>query len=86
MKKAQGMPLNVIIIAVLVLVVLVVLVIIFGGRIGSFGKGTQATENQFQASKCEIAGTGRYCGPCNAGDTEVKGTFDCTQCCCCKYG
>lgn len=38
-KKAQGLPLNVIIIAILVLVVLVVLVAIFTGRIALFERG-----------------------------------------------
>jgi len=37
-KKAQGLSLNVIIIAALALLVLVILAVIFMGRIGMFGK------------------------------------------------
>ena len=38
MKKAQGLPINVIIVAAIALIVLVVLVAIFTGRLGLFGK------------------------------------------------
>ena len=38
MKKAQGLSINVIIIAAIALIVLVVLVAIFSGRLGDFGK------------------------------------------------
>ena len=38
-KKAQGISMNVIIIAALALIVLVVLLVIFTGRMGIFGKG-----------------------------------------------
>ncbi len=37
-KKAQGMPINVIIVAAIALIVLVVLVAIFTGRLGIFGQ------------------------------------------------
>ena len=40
MKKAQGLPMNVIIIAALALLVLVILTIVFMGRINIFGKET----------------------------------------------
>jgi hypothetical protein len=43
MKKAQGMPLNVIIIAILCLVVLVILIWMTTGKIQSFGKGINET-------------------------------------------
>ena len=39
MSKAQGMPINVIIVAAISLIVLVVLVAIFTGRIGGLNKG-----------------------------------------------
>ena len=39
-KKAQGLPLNVIVMAVLALVVLIVLVLIFRGQVGVFNQGT----------------------------------------------
>ncbi len=37
-KKAQGLPINVIIVAAIALIVLVVIVAIFTGRIGLFGQ------------------------------------------------
>lgn len=39
MRKAQGLSLNVIIIAVLALIVLVILIVIFSGKMGSFREG-----------------------------------------------
>ena len=39
MKRGQGLPLNVIIVAIIVLVVLVVLIAIFTGRIAIFQRG-----------------------------------------------
>lgn len=50
-KKAQGLSLNVIIIAALALIVLIVLVAIFTGQIGGFGKGTATVKSQ--AFSCE---------------------------------
>ena len=50
--KSQGLPLNVIVIAILVLVVLVVLMAIFGSKAGLFSK---------EASSCGIRG-GVCCG------------------------
>ncbi len=49
MKKGQGLPLNVIIIAAIVLIVLVVLWAIFTGRMGKFSTGL------VKAEKCEPA-------------------------------
>ena len=43
MKKAQGLSVNIIIIAAIALIVLVVLVAIFTGRLGIFTKGLQET-------------------------------------------
>jgi len=42
-KKAQGISINVIIIAAIALIVLVVLVAVFTGRFGMFSKGVAAT-------------------------------------------
>jgi hypothetical protein len=42
-KKAQGLPINVIIVAAIALVVLVVIVAIFTGRIGLFGQKVATT-------------------------------------------
>ena len=46
MKKAQGIALNVIVIAAIALLVLVVLSVIFIGRIGTFGEGSKNCEGQ----------------------------------------
>ncbi len=45
-KKAQGMSMNVIIIAAIALLVLVILSVIFIGRMGGFGKATANCEGQ----------------------------------------
>ncbi|MBW2977591.1 hypothetical protein KY331_01980 [Candidatus Woesearchaeota archaeon] len=60
-KKAQGLPLNVIIIAAIVLIVLVVLVIIFSGRIQLFGTGVKEQASPYTAKNCNIPGTNRKC-------------------------
>jgi hypothetical protein len=60
-RKAQGLSLNVIIIAVIAIVVLVVLIIIFTGKTRLF---SQATTN------CESKGG--HCKPKCDPDTEVK--------------
>jgi len=45
-RKAQGMSLNTIIIAILVLIVLVVLILLFTGNLKIFGWGTQTCESK----------------------------------------
>lgn len=50
MKKAQGISLNVIIIAAIALLVLVILSVIFMGRMGTFGTETNDCENK--GGKC----------------------------------
>jgi hypothetical protein len=57
-KKAQGMSINTLIIAILVLVVLVVLVLIFTGYIGGWSKG--------------VAQNSKTCG--SQGGTCITGT------------
>jgi hypothetical protein len=44
--KGQGMPLNVIIIAVICLLVLIVLIFIFSGKAGQFKKGVDSCESK----------------------------------------
>lgn len=48
MKKAQGLPLNTIIIAAIVLIVLIVLWAIFTGRMGKFTSGLKTEEKKAQ--------------------------------------
>lgn len=85
-KKAQGMPLNVVIIAVLVLVVLVVLVIIMANKISSTNKETEKIQNQYSVDKCAIPGTGRECVAIGVGcgSREYLGEMDCgaSKICC----
>lgn len=77
MKKAQGLSLNVIIIAVILIVVLIVLVVIFTGKIGIFSK-TTAT----------CASKGGQCSEtfgqitCPEGYATVPGKTDCENTCC----
>jgi hypothetical protein len=61
MKKAQGMSMNVIIIAVIALVVLIVLVLVFTGKTKFFGKQTSDTASQFTGQRCAIPGTSNKC-------------------------
>lgn len=51
-RKAQGLSLNTIVIAVIVLVVLVVLIAIFTGRIGVFNTGVTKCPTQNSAYTC----------------------------------
>ena len=60
-KKAQGMPINVIIIAAISLIVLVVLVAIFTGRIGLFGQ--KVSETGKDCSKYVMVEAGNTYGP-----------------------
>ena len=68
-KKAQGMSINVIIIAVLALLVLVVLAFIFTGKIGQF---TQATANceSISGNTCEYTCSSAYV------EDSTRGCFD----------
>lgn len=61
MKKAQGLSLNVIIIAALGLLVLVILAIVFTGKTGTFVK---------ESDKCEIQG-----GTCVLSKDECSGQY-----------
>lgn len=66
-KKAQGISMNVIIIAAIALLVLVILSVIFIGRMGKFGERTAACEQQggtcYDGTTCP-AGTTKYAAKC----------------------
>ena len=65
MRKAQGLPLNTIIIAALVLIVLVLLVLIFTGRMNIFRKGIETCSGTCQStSDCANGKIGYYQDPC----------------------
>lgn len=46
MKKAQGLSMNIIVMAAIALLILVILAIIFMGRMGVFGQQVAACKNQ----------------------------------------
>ena len=61
MKKAQGISINVIVVAAIALLVLVVLSVVFLGRFGLFTK---------QSADCENKGGRCVVGACPAGTNE----------------
>lgn len=67
-KKAQGMSMNVIIIAALALLVLVVLAIIFIGRMGKTTEGIDACVGTCTSDECSTL-----------GDYYREGTGKCTN-------
>lgn len=76
MKKAQGMSLNVIVVAVIVLIILVVLVLIFSGKIKFFGSKASETSAQYSGTKCEIPGTNNVCWLSNEECEAQGGSYD----------
>ncbi|MBI4738633.1 hypothetical protein HY772_03590 [Candidatus Woesearchaeota archaeon] len=78
-KKAQGMSLNVVIIAVIALIVLVVLAIIFAGKVKFFGGQTQSTAVQYTGQKCQIPGVNAECSSDEADCQKKGGSFDSRQ-------
>ena len=70
MKKAQGLPLNIIIIAVIVLIVLVVMIAIFTGRIRLFPSAVQS---------CQGKGGSCYDTPCTQLNLASILNHDCEK-------
>ncbi|MDO8642361.1 MAG: hypothetical protein Q7R76_02085 [Candidatus Woesearchaeota archaeon] len=72
MKKAQGISLNAIIIAILALLVLVVLAMIFTGKIGGFTKETK---------NCATLGNNAVCiadaSECGGAEQKVMSGYTC---------
>ncbi len=60
-KRGQGLPLNVIILAVLGLLVLVIIAVLLIGRTGRFSAGVGEQEQQTQQRICVSPGLGRIC-------------------------
>lgn len=80
-RKAQSMPLNVIIIAALAIIILIVMIVIFGTRMQLFGKGVSTCEGSCSATK---AGCGdraaipiKNCDDKGTGEPTVKGEGFC---------
>ncbi|MBI2136595.1 hypothetical protein HYU06_05995 [Candidatus Woesearchaeota archaeon] len=88
-KKAQGMTLNVVVVAAIVLLVLVVLVLIFTGKIGNFvGESEKCIT---KGGTCVAAKDGcnraNLEAPLNAKCYKADGTTaDTDQVCCIKVG
>ncbi len=85
-KKAQGMSLNVIVIAVIVLVILVVLLVIFSSKIKIFGTSVSSCEQKGVGAKC-IAATETEAKKCG-GPVYRTGTNcnDDNKWCCVSIG
>ena len=80
-KKAQGLSLNVVVIAALALIVLVVLTAIFGGKIRESSQSGEASTKDFLGTVC--ANIKGECGSCNEGTTGRGKFVDCgsEECC-----
>ncbi len=69
-KRGQGMPVNVIIIAILALLVLVILAVMVTVRFGIFGQKTSDVEEQAYSAIC--AQTGGFCRTEGACQSAVE--------------
>lgn len=79
--KAQGLSLNVIIVAALGLIVLVLLIVIFSGKMGDFSSGTESATSIATSGFCVI-NSNRACvgeGSPPAGYKYTKAEFDSNQ-------
>ncbi|RME78673.1 hypothetical protein D6774_00345 [Candidatus Woesearchaeota archaeon] len=81
MRKAQGLPLNVIILAVLGIIVLVVLVFIFSDKASNVNAASACENNNG-----DCFDKGETCGKGDAKDYPVRSFLDCPddQLCCQK--
>lgn len=80
-RRAQGMSLNVIVVAVIVLVIMVVLIAVFGSKFRFFGSATVACENKGAGAQCcAKEGTGGTSCSARCGDDHLvhRGT-DCER-------
>ncbi|MBR9706311.1 hypothetical protein GOV14_04700 [Candidatus Pacearchaeota archaeon] len=89
-KKAQGISINVIIIAAIALIVLVVLIAVFTGRFGLFSEGVEAAAACEQACKAiglDEAFAGYSDSECGEKTRKrIPGVFydkEKTKACCC---
>jgi hypothetical protein len=83
-KKAQGMSMNVIIIAALALLVLVILAIIFIGRMGKTTQGVDSCQGSCVSSESECTAKGSYYKVDYSGKCYQLGTstVDTSKVCC----
>lgn len=84
MKKAQGLSLNMIIIAALALIILVVVVLIFSGKVGKTSEGISEVQGSVDIEKCNIPGV-RKCvesGMCMRELSQYSASCDAAEVCC----
>jgi len=84
-KKATGLSMNMIVIAVIALIILIVMIVIFSGKIGDVNKDTSDISGQYK--ECEIPGTTRTCRDvttCNSMGGMSFGSSGCTSGICCS--
>jgi len=72
-KKAQGLSLNVIVLAALALIVLVVLVVVFTGRTAIFASGVSKEGN---AQLISLKVTYGSCHPSSASEASFRTSYD----------
>jgi len=79
-KKAQGLPINVIIVAAIALIVLVVLVAIFTGRLGLFGQEVSEVGQDCTEFTANVEGTTHNAewqeAPCAENEREIYTATD----------
>ena len=70
-KKAQGLPITTIIVAVIGLIILVVIVMMITGKLGAFGEGLKTASSC--NTLCKAAGHGSSGGDIDIGLTDADG-------------
>ena len=78
-KRAQGLSMNVIIIAVIALVVLVVIVIILTGSAGDFIKRIGTKTYCETAPEGQITVNGHWASECSEDEQRAYGSFEDSQ-------
>ena len=81
-KKAQGISINVIIIAAIALIVLVVLVAVFTGRFGMFAGGVSKTGDPNKACNAQDGITAQPKDSCGPGERIIAAKTDPGKLCC----
>lgn len=80
-KKAQGLSMNVIIIAAIALLVLVILAVIFIGRMGQTTKGIDICKGQCVADRTECKALGPYYDTAQGDCVDANGDPTGEVCC-----
>ena len=85
-KRAQGLSLNTIVLAVLALLVLVVIIVIFSGQIGTVSKGFTNAQNSTNLCRIGFLGEQECRIDCGNNWNEVPDKFceDSKKTCCQK--